>query len=251
MNAIKASLKKIVPINSGFKLKYFYTTIIYFGSKFICPCCGGHFRKFLPYGEPVRANAVCPRCRCLERHRLIWLFLKNKTNFFITNLRVLHFAPINFFQQKFQLLHDPNYISADLASNSVTIKMDITSIPFKDECFDRILCSHVLEHVTNDQKAMEELYRVIKPSGWVIIQVPINQSKTVEDPTIISAKSRKKVFGHPYHVRKYGSDFKNRLKNAGFIVKVSPYPKELGENAIRRYGLDPTENIYFCVKSEN
>src|SRR5687768_49781 len=114
-------------------------------NQLICPCCGVPATEFLPFGRPPRSGARCPNCRCLERHRLVWLYLQNRTTFFNGRLRVLHFAPEPFFLTTFQALTNLDYISADLNRKTAAIRIDITAIPFDDNCFDVVLCSHVLE----------------------------------------------------------------------------------------------------------
>jgi SAM-dependent methyltransferase len=127
--------------------------------------------------------------------------------------------------------------------------MDITKIPCKDNAFDVVLCNHVLEHVVDDQKAMRELFRVLVPGGWAIVQSPIDsqRAKTFEDPTILSAHDRERAFGQHNHVRMYGRDYKDRLEKAGFTVNVDSYAIDLDTETVRKYGL-PDEEIYFCTK---
>jgi SAM-dependent methyltransferase len=141
-------------------------SLFYWGDNFICPICNGHFRKFLTYGLSPRPNALCPRCGSLERHRLIWLYLAEKTNFFTARLKVHHFAPERCFQGRFKSMSNLDYITADLNSPFADRKIDITAIPFEDETFDCVLCSHVLEHVPDDRKAMREIYRILKRGVW-------------------------------------------------------------------------------------
>ena len=115
------------------------------GNRYLCPCCGWKFRKFLPNGANQRPNALCPRCGSLERHRLLYLYLKNRTNLFSDRLRVLHFAPEPVFRKILMSLSNLDYISADLDSPAAMVKLDITNIPSADDSFDVILCSHSLE----------------------------------------------------------------------------------------------------------
>ena len=103
--------------------------------------------KFLTYGRRNRPNAKCPYCGSLERHRFYQLYLKEKTNFLTAQLKVLHFAPEPFFQSFCQSLSNFDYVNVDLNSPLAMVKVDITDIPFDDDMFDVILCSHVLEHV--------------------------------------------------------------------------------------------------------
>jgi hypothetical protein len=238
-NLFKAYLKNLRPI-------------VHRGSNVHCPVCQKSFRKFLPAGAKTieRSGAECPKCTCKERHRLFWLYLHKKTSFFSTKARVLHFAPEPYFQEVFLKMENLEYISADLYSPLSMIKADITDIPFKDEYFDVIFCSHVLEHIPDDGKAMSELYRVLKQDGWAILQVPIDpdMEKTLEDPNIITSEDRIHFYWNANHLRLYGIDYKDRLEKAGFQVTVDDYVKSLPESDIRKYGLLKKENIYFCRK---
>ena len=249
--SIKSIAKKIIPIRYWHVCRRYmrYTiALLYWGSRFVCPICEGHFRKFLPFGVKSRANAQCPKCGSLERHRLLWLYLKDRTNFFTDNLRVLEIAPMDFLEHKFQAMPNLDYVSVDLESPIAMVKMDITDMQFPDNCFDCTICCHVLEHIPDDRKAMREIFRVLKPGGWAILQVPIFGEKTFEDPTITAPEERERVFGQRDHVRIYGLDYKDRLEDAGFIVKVDDYVKELSDDTIKKYGLMRDESIYFCSK---
>ena len=228
------------------KLRKFF----YKGKKKYCPCCEGYFRKFLPVGIEIRSSGQCPLCGSLKRHRLIFLFLKYKTDFFSNTLKVLHFAPREILQMKFKNMPNLDYISTDLYSSFVMIKMDITDIKFNDNSFDVIICNRVLEHVNNDKTAMKELYRILKPNGWAIIQVPIDYSleKTFEDPNIVNPEERKRLFGQEDHVRLYGRDYIHRLKEAGFTVIIKNFTDELSEELINKFELDKNEKIYYCTK---
>jgi len=250
------NLKKFIPerhypfiLQNSFKFRRALAWM-YLGNKFVCPCCNGHFKKFLWYGVKPRLNAQCPRCGSLERHRLLWLYLKEKTNFFKKNLKVLDIAPSEFFQDKCKSLQNINYISIDISSPIAKRKMDITKMSFQSNEFDCIICYHVLEHVLDDKKAMNEILRVLKPGGWTILQSPIdrNREKTFEDPRILLPNERARVFGQSDHVRIYGKDYKYRLEEAGFIVKIDNFIKKFEINDIKIYGLTKDEKIYFCTK---
>lgn len=159
----------------------------------------------------------------MARHRFVWLYFQNTMNLWNLpqNLKVLHFAPESPFQSRFRKHFGKNYITTDLMSRGVDVKCDIMDLPFEDGKFDIIYCSHVLEHIDDDRKAMAQLRRVLSRNGRAIIMVPINMEieKTYEDPTIISRDDRLKHFGQEDHVRVYGRDFRDRLRGAGLRFK--------------------------------
>ena len=226
------------------------TIIKHYGNRFTCPCCKGTFRKFLTYGANARPNAKCPKCGLLERHRLIWLFLKNETGLFTDETSLLHFAPEEFFQKQFRLMTNLSYVSADLNSPKAMLKMDITDISFRDNVFDMVLCSHVLEHIHDDRKAMSEMFRVLKPGGLLVAVVPMKGERTEEDLSVTSPKERKRLFGQDDHVRWYGHDITERLQQVGFSVKVIDYVAELGPELKDKYAL-VNMSIHCCTKLKN
>jgi predicted SAM-dependent methyltransferase len=201
---------------------------------------------------PNRPNARCPNCGARDRTRLLWVYLENKTNLLHDELRVLHFAPERILEKRLKSQPNLDYVSTDLERPRAMVKADITELPFPDASFDVILCSHVLEHVEDDRKAMRELHRVLKPGGWGIVVVPISsrRSETFEDPTIVAPRDRERVFGQHDHVRIYARDFGARLEEAGFTVRVEDYRRELGETIARRYGLRRRRKpvIHLCLK---
>lgn len=143
-----------------------------------------------------------------------------------------------------------DYTSADLDSPLADVKMDVHEIPFDDNTFDVVFCNHVMEHVDDDIKAMSEIYRVLKPGGWAIIQSPQDYSRetTLEDPTITDPKERERFYWQDDHVRLFGLDYGKRLEKAGFNVKEDRFVMELPKETVRRYALPPNEIIYFCAK---
>ncbi len=224
-------------------------SIPYRGNQVACPCCGGQFRELMAWRS--KSKTVCPRCLSFMRHRLLSLYFKDKTNLFTDKLDVLHFAPEMCFYRIFKKLPNLHYTSTDLASPLADMQMDITDIRFGDSSFDVILCNHVLEHIPDDRKAMAELYRVLKPGGWAILQVPLNMKSetTFEDPSITTPEERERVFGQHDHMRIYGRDYVQRLEAAGFQVKVDPYVRELDEALVRKYVLDRNEDVFYCMKA--
>ena len=224
--------------------------LFYKGNKVECPVCSARFRVFLPYGRKSRSNALCPRCLSLERHRLIWLYLKRKTDFFTKKSKLLHIAPEHCFIDRFEKLPNLEYITADIESPLAKVKMDAHDIPFEEASFDMVFCNHVLEHVTDDIKVMSEIFRVMKPGGWGILQIPLFfplAEKTTEDPTITDPKIREELFGQDDHVRKYGLDYADRLRNAGFNVEED-YTSTLSKEELHKFGLLESEILFTVSK---
>lgn len=219
------------------------------GNAVQCPVCEHSYSKFLPYGRIARPNALCPNCLALERHRLMWLFLREKTDFFTAKLRVLHIAPEHCFIERFEALPNLDYITADIESPLAKVKMDVHDIPFPDNSFDVVFCNHVLEHVTDDLQACSEFNRVLKPTGWGILQSPVyNLEKTLEDNSITDAAERERIFGQRDHVRKYGKDYAARLRSSGIKIEENPFVKELDPALVSKFALPIDETIFVCRK---
>ncbi len=243
-------LKACLPTWLKKPFKQFRNSIKYAGTDRYCPVCNKSSSQFLPTGFIRRENAICPHCNSLERHRLVYLFMKNKTNLFEAKLNcMLHVAPEPCLEPLFRKLLGNKYVTADLLNPRAMVKMDITDIQYPDETFDVIYCSHVLEHVPADRKAMSEFYRVLKSSGWALLLVPITADKTYEDPSIVDPDERLKAFGQKDHVRRYGPDYIDRLREAGFKVVVSEVGDFVKPDDIVRLGLSgSTGEIYYCTK---
>ncbi len=212
---------------------------------------GKQFKSFLPYGYLTpRENVLSPSTLSLERHRLLWLYLKNETDFFSSSLKVLHFAPEQAFYGRFRKLKNLSYTTVDLNSPLADVKADICDLPFDDNSYDVVLCNHVLEHITDDTKAMAELYRIMKPNGWGIFQIPqdVNREKTFEDNSITDKKVRTRIFGQYDHVRIYGLDYFDKLRAAGFTVNAVDYTAKMDAPTIERYRLAKGELIPCVTK---
>jgi len=228
-------------------------TPFYAGNIFEDPIDGRTYRKILPYGRlHPRANALAPHSMSLERHRLLWLFLKQKTDFFTKQARMLHIAPEYCFISLFRRQKNIDYITGDLISPWADVKMDVQAIPFPDNSFDVIMCNHVLEHVTDDKKSMSEFFRVMKPGGWGIFEVPVdyNNAKTLEDPAINTPELREKHYWQDDHVRLYGLDYADKLRAVGFDVTEDQLLQELTPALRQRYALPPQEIVYLCKKPQ-
>ena len=239
----------LIPRPLLIKMSYWIRPLIVFflkGNKFTDPIDGKSFKKFLPYGyESPRENVLSPSTLSLERHRLLWLYLKNETEFFNAPIKLLHFAPEQAFYNRFKKLDNLKYTTTDLNSPLADVKADICDLPFQDDFFDVILCNHVLEHIPNDTKAMQELYRVLKPGGWGIFQIPqdLNREKTFEDDSITDKKERARIFGQYDHVRIYGRDYFDKLRSIGFTVEEVDYTSTLPKETVEKYRLAKGEII--------
>lgn len=208
------------------------------GNEFYCPVCRTGYRKFLPGGVEVRANAICPGCRSLERHRLLLSVLEK---LWIDGTlgrggRMLHVAPEPALAAAF--MRDFDYTSIDLDGSRAMQAMDLTALKFADQSFDAIVCNHVLEHIPDDRMAIAELHRVTKVGGWGSLQVPMQGDVTQEDLSITDPQERLRRYGQTDHVRLYGRDFLDRLAAVGFQVMNVPKDDLLDPDLIGRLSVD-------------
>ena len=238
------------------RLSYVARPILAFllkGDTFTDPIDGKSFKMFLPYGYGnQRNNVLSPSTLSLERHRLLWLYLNNETDFFTSKIKknVLHFAPEQAFYKRFRNQKNIVYTTTDLFSPLADVKADICNLPFDDNQYDLILCNHVLEHIPDDTKAMQELFRVLKPGGMAILQIPqdLNREQTFADDTITDQKERAKLFGQYDHVRVYGRDYFDKLRSIGFRVVEEDYTHKIAPQLVEKYCLAKGEIIPVCFK---
>ncbi len=255
--SIFQSILNTIPRPLLIKLSYPVRSFLTFwlkGNNFTDPIDGKSFRKMLPYGYEIqRKNVLSPSTLSLERHRLMWLYLNDETDFFTSKekKKLLHIAPEQCFYNRFRHQDNLDYLTSDIESPLADVKADICDLPFEDNSFDIIFCNHVLEHVTNDQKAMQELLRVMKPGGFGIFQIPqdIERASTFEDDSITDPKERAKIFGQYDHVRIYGMDYFDKLRSVGFDVKEIKYSEKIPSDLVKKYALDETEILPICYKN--
>jgi predicted SAM-dependent methyltransferase len=225
--------------------------------------CRAHLKAFLPGGEHHavftqksivgggrRSNALCPVCECLDRERLAYLYLKNRPQLLPSGTKLLHVAPERNLSSWLRSKAHLNYVTADFSMGGVDVTIDLTKIPFPNSTFNAIICNHVLEHIPNDRTAMAELFRVLKPDGWAMLQVPISLrlAATYEDFSIIDPTDRERAFGQNDHVRIYAMDYVDRLKQAGFTVDLFDWRPNKGDygGENNKFGLIDREVVFFA-----
>lgn len=196
----------------------------------------------------IYRDSTCPWCASQPRHRSFLLYFKTilPTK---EQVKLLHFAPEKYLTNFFKKYPNIQYLSVDINARRAMRQEDITHISFPENSFDFILCSHVLEHVPEDHKGMQELYRVLSPGWKAIIDVPIDFSReeTYEDRSIVGAAERTKAYWQWDHVRLYGKDFPNKLADVGFLVKSDTFILSQSGETIQYFGLMNTP-IYVCQK---
>ena len=221
---------------------------VFFGSRRYCPICDSHVRLFRTNGSGRRADVRCPVCGCVERFRFMWLFLDYRKDIFeAPQCRMLHFAPERIFEDRYRQIPAVEYISADLDPERAMVQMDITEIQYPDNTFDIIHCSHVLEHVPDDIRAMRQLCRVLKHGGCAIVVVPITAKQTFEDPSVTTPAERERIYGQYDHLRRYGPDIEQRLNKAGFDVQCVRPQDFINTEDIARMRIEDAR-IFLCRK---
>ncbi len=219
------------------------------GRKYHCPLCGHHFRRLLPYGYvSQRENALCPSCLSLERHRLLWLWLQQESRLMQELPRLLHIAPeVCLMKHLKKAYHTApeRYVTADLESPLAELHFDVQRIPLPDNSFDVVICNHLLEHVPSDRRALKELRRILSPGGWGVVLVPIDPTltETFEDDSITDPEERTRLFGQYDHRRRYGRDYVERLREAGFEADEIDYATRFTPEERCRYALSD-ERLY-------
>lgn len=227
---------------------------IYYGDNFYCNCCNKKFRKFLVKGHVPRLNAQCPFCSSLERTRVLDLYLQKEHNLYqAENIKVLHFAPEYALFRKMVTNKNIIYIDADINPLNARNVIDITHIPFPDEHFDYIICSHVLGHVPDEVMAIKEMHRVLKPEGIAMVLTLLSdKDKTIEDKSITSEEARLKTYGEHDLCRLHGNDFAERLSARGFTVEKIDYRLSFSEEILKRQALGngQREIIFKCTRNK-
>ena len=219
--------------------------LLYAGNAFHCPACERSFRKFRTAGRERRRNAVCPGCAARERDRLASLFLRDMA----PTTRILHIAPEACLAERLRELAGGGYVSADLMRTDVHERLDMLALPHRDGTFGGVYCSHVLQDVRDDIRAMAEVFRVLAPGGWAILNVPVHGAKTKDHPDAPRHVRAADDPRPPEHLRTYGRDFPERMAAAGFRVRVATAADLAAEAEQRRFGIESAAGaIHFGAK---
>jgi len=243
-----------------------------------CPVCCHYVSEFLPLSDYYAENAKkygcifktedfeminekqysCPICYASDRERFYALFINYMKEKILNEnenqkVKIVDFAPSLSLGKFIKNQNLFEYRTADLFMENVDDKVDITDLNiYKTGSFDAFICSHVLEHVIDDKKALRELYRILKPSGgWGILVVPIHLTleHIYEDPSKTSPEERWMHFGQDDHVRVYSKNgFRERISEAGFAVEE--YGKDFfGEDLLKKCGITSQSVIYIGFKN--
>lgn len=249
-HGLKNIFKKILPSGWVKKTAPFIRKRVawfYKGDKHLCPVCETRLKKWI-----VNTNGydlICPACGSIQRKRLLWLYLEKEVRIKETPKKILDFSPSPGLSRKLEKILGKEYVPTDYGDEHSKNRFDITSLPLKENEFDIVLCYHVLEHIPNDKKAMQEIFRILKPGGLLIAQVPFKEGVTIEEEWINTPQLRTEHYGQNDHVRFYGKDdFVQRLAVTGFDVTMNEYSKQFHEKEIQALGLNPIEVIFLCRK---
>lgn len=216
-----------------------FISIPYMGNKYLCNICNFKMSKFV---KLENQDQLCPKCGSLGRTRRLWSLLENE----IQGKKILHFSPSKSLKKKLESLDGIEYITTDyLGEFDAMKKLNIESIDEPNEEYDLIICFHVLEHIENDTKAMEELQRILKQGGMCLIQTPFKDGEIYENDAIKTDEERLIHFGQEDHLRIYSVEgLINRLRNAGFKSRLLEYNEN--KNNINGYSID--EKIILAEK---
>lgn len=254
---IKKIYKKVIPLGLRIflinKTRQIYGWALR-GKDYYCVCCNKHFKRFLNkgFGDDIRLNAQCPNCSSLERNRLLFYYLKNETTVFTDNPSILHVSPEECIKK--HLIKNPNYYDIDIDNykNSARYKVDITQkLPFPENKFDYIICSHVLGHIEQEENAANNLFRALNVDGRAIIITYIDQSSTTTMNFKLETDIEKlKKYGEFDLLRFHGLDFQERLSRENIEVEKLDYRMKFDEADRKKFSLGDgrREILFICRK---
>lgn len=219
-NILKSVAKNILPKNILIRYEESFRKFLapmYRGENCKCNLCEKRLKNFALLKN---GDKICPVCGSISRTRRLFMLLNDE--FLFPNAKILDFSPSRVLYRNLKNRKDVAYFSTDYENEFLAdYRYDITKIDAENNKFDLITCYHILEHITEDQQAMNELFRVLKNGGIALVQTPFKEGEIYEDYSIVSPEERLKHFGQDDHVRIYSvSGLENRLKKAGFSTEV-------------------------------
>ena len=263
LKLIKSYIPKPI-IGIIYKYLRFLRLFFFKGNNFFCPICKFKASKFLPYGKDYEAikkfeiigmgfrkNAICPNCFSKDRERLFFLFLQKLINEKSINYssKIIHFSPEPSLERNFFRKNFSNYFTADIIKNKSDFIIDLQNFNFEEKNFDLVICNHVLEHIEDDNIALENIYSILKPGGLAILQVPLSTIIDIDfkKEGVASDIERLKFYGQSDHVRIYSEkNFLQKIKKIGFSINVNEMISE--KNNLPSYGLNKKEKVIFATK---
>ncbi len=222
-----------------------------------CIVCGNYVEEFCPWGTDqeifsqihiigggYRKNCKCPYCGTIDRERWLYYVLENHTDISVIEGKVLHFAPEGTAETYIRKNARIDYYSGDIVQGKAMHVIDITDIPYRDNMFDYVISNHILEHITDEKKAISEIKRVLKKKGKWVFSFPICPDiETYEDENVDSPEKRLRAYGQDDHVRLYGNDFVSRFERFGFKLNVYSPQDELDDEHIDKFGFIKEDTI--------
>lgn len=227
-----------------------------------CIVCKNKPNKFLPSGTKeeifkkhhiigggYRENNICPCCEVDDRMRWFYYLLQKKLNILTASGRLLHFAPERAIYDYIKQNENIDYYTCDIVPGRAMHVVDITDIPFRENTFDYIISNHIIEHIKDEEKAVSEIKRVLKPNGKWLFSFPIcTDMNTYENDEIISPEDKLEAYGQEDHVRLYGVDYKERFENYGLKIEVFSPEREMNEEEILKYGFIKDDVVLIATK---
>ncbi len=241
------------------------------GNRCQCCICGRSFLRFSKYRGGWQAvssylrelkwtgsdfdNFWCPFCRSHDRERHLMLYFKALGMWeHFAGAAVLHIAPEKHISRAIESCSPASYVRGDLIPSREQVrKLDVMNLIEKSESYDFVICNHVLEHVPDDSKALSEIFRVLKKGGSAVLQTPYAaalHSTRENDPSVTTEAERLKFYGQEDHVRLYGIDLFERIRNAGFILHLHEHSKLLAGVDCARAGVNAAEPLFLAIKPE-
>ena len=260
-------LKKIISKFVPKKLLYLnqkLRVLLLRGNNYQCPICKYKAKRFINYGKDnaaikkyniigmgFRKNAICPNCYSKDRERMVYLYLIKlfEKKLISIDSKIIHFSPESSLERNFLRKKFSNYITADIVDGPCDHKIDLQNFNFDKKGFDLVICNHVLEHIESDDISLKNIYSLLNPKGFAILQVPMSDEIDVDykKENIQTEEERIENYGQFDHVRIYAKkNYINKIENTGFSVDIDTMKDE--KKILPMYGLNDKEFIVCALK---